>query len=142
MKNRLSDIATNHQDLENQPSLEVRSRAHWTARNSHNSYKSYFFGLSRLSGSQPRTSGLCFSTGSKERSAASHTKKRGCSEVISSRDLLWGTHLSITSKMLLANMRITDSRNKVRSLSCEGRDHILLAIVFLTPFNTGYIVVT
>lgn len=99
LKNHLSHIATSHQNLENQQYLDVMSRAHWTAGNSHSSYKTYFFELSQLSGSQPRTLVLCFSTSNKESLNESHTKKRGCSEVSGSRDLLWGTHLSITSKM-------------------------------------------
>lgn len=52
------------------------SRTLRAARNSHSGYKSYFFKLLGLSGTQPRMSGLCFTASNKERLDASQSKNR------------------------------------------------------------------
>ena len=64
------------------------SRALRAAGNGHSGHKSYFSELPGRSGTQPRMSGLCFSTGNKERLDASQSKKRGYSEVRRSWDSL------------------------------------------------------
>lgn len=84
-KSLLSRIVTRHWDLENRQPLELMGRARWTGGNSHGGYKTSFFELPRLSGSQLRTLGPYFSTRNKERLDKSQNKKRGCLGVNSSR---------------------------------------------------------
>lgn len=42
----------------------------------------------------------------------------------------------------ISKLKISGPKNNERSSSCEGRDHILLAIVFSISFMEGYNVVT